>query len=97
MIASNSCVLAAINASSPRLSTLSRTTGSVLDMRRLKRQSSKLRLKPSMCSMPLAPAAYKFSTCLMSAGASVTVRLISPEQGKAAARSSTSDEVSCPC
>ena len=44
-----------------------------------------------MCSMLLAPAAYKFSTCLMSAGASVTVRLISPEQGKAAARSSTSD------
>lgn len=73
----------------PRLSILRRTSGSVLDRRRLNRQSAKARLTPSVSSSDSASPRYAASTRSMAAPASATRKFVSPELGKAAKRSST--------
>ena len=86
-----SSVFAFINAVSALDSTFRRTTGSVLDVRRLKRHSGYSILIPSVVSMCAAAGSYCARMRAIASAAFPSLRLISPDAGNAAWRSATSD------
>ncbi len=79
--ASSSSVRACSSSGSARVSTFSRSTGSVFDIRRLNRQVSKASDRPSVRSTARATASQRASTRAIAAAGSARRRLISPLAG----------------
>lgn len=77
-------VFFSISFTSPRDSTFNRTTGSVLEERRLKRQSAKVMLMPSVRSTASASRLKCCSTRLIASTGCASLLLISPLAGNAA-------------
>ena len=77
-------VFFSISFTSPRDSTFNRTTGSVLEERRLKRQSAKVMLMPSVRSTASASRLKCCSTRLIASTGCASLLLISPLDGNAA-------------
>ena len=82
-------VFLSIILTSPRDSTFRRTTGSVLEVRKLKRQSAKVMLIPSVRSTASASLLKCCSTRLIASAGCANLVLISPLAGNAAMRSRT--------
>src|SRR5882672_1750744 len=92
----SSPVLSRTSAALPRDSTLRRTSGSVFEVRRLKRHSLNSMDRPSVKSTHSEPGSYFLRASSMARLPSFSLLLISPLQGKRSMRSPTSSASDLP-